>query len=230
MHKLLIAAALGTTAMVSAPLAADLTNLNVYQPQTIATYDSGFSWTGGYVGAHIGYGWGNVTPTVAGAPLDPAKPTYSSAGAAGGLMAGYNYDFGGFVLGAEADFSLSDIGYSDTVGAVTISHRVENFGSIRARAGVAVDRFLPYLTAGFAFGTGVTELTPPRGAALSNRQTHTGWTIGAGAEYAATDNVIVRAEYLYTDLGTRPYDLTPLAIIDTNVNFGTVRAGISFKF
>ena len=70
-----------------------------------------------------------------------------------------------------------------------------------------------------------------RALTFSERQTHNGWTIGAGTEYAVTDNVLLRAEYLYTDLGTRNYLGGVFAGgVDANVNFSTVRAGVSFKF
>ena len=34
-----------------------------------------------------------------------------------------------------------------------------------------------------------------------NKETLTGWTIGAGAEFQINDGIILRTEYLYTDLG-----------------------------
>lgn len=87
---------------VSAVPAVQAANLVVFQPEPMATYAPGFSWTGFYVGANAGYGWGVVDTNIAGAP------NYNTRGFAGGIHAGYNYDIGGFVLGAEADFSFSD--------------------------------------------------------------------------------------------------------------------------
>ena len=66
---------------------------------------------------------------------------------------------------------------------------------------------------------------------FSEGQTHTGWTAGAGLEYAVTDNVLVRGEYLYTDLGSRNYLSGAVAGgVDARLTSSTVRAGISFKF
>ncbi|WP_323014532.1 outer membrane protein [Devosia sp.] len=213
-----------SVAAIASTIGVQAADLVVFQPEPIATYAPSFSWTGFYAGANVGYGWGNVSVSV------PGAPDYALRGFGGGIHAGYNYDVGGFVLGAEADFSLSDMNYTEVFGGLTSSLRVENFGSIRARVGLPVDRFMPYVTGGFAYGTG--SFNASMGAlSWSERQTHTGWTIGAGAEYAATDNVILRAEYLYTDLGSRNYLSAGIpGGIDTKVNFGTLRAGVSFKF
>lgn len=204
--------------------AAEAADLMLMQPEPMAYSAPAFSWTGFYVGANAGYGWGTVDTSI------PGAPNYNIKGFGGGLHGGYNYDLGGFVVGAEADFSFSDLNYTEAFGGATSSLRVENFGSIRARVGLPVDRFMPYVTGGFAYGTG--SFNASQGAlSFSERQTHTGWTIGAGAEYAVTDNVLVRAEYLYTDLGTKNY-LSGLGGggVDANVNFSTLRAGISYKF
>ena len=164
MIKNLSIAAILAVSAVPAVQAADLV---VFQPEPMATYAPRFSWTGFYVGANAGYGWGVVDTNIAGAP------NYNTRGFGGGIHAGYNYDIGGFVLGAEADFSFSDLKYSEVFAGATTALRVENFGSIRARVGLPVDRFLPYVTGGFAYGTGSFNVTA--GAlTFSERQTHTG--------------------------------------------------------
>ncbi len=62
---------------------------------------SAYSWAGPYLGGTLGYEWGNVSN----------NPTHPS-GVAGGLEAGFNWQHGNFVYGAETDFSLS--GAEDT--------------------------------------------------------------------------------------------------------------------
>lgn len=221
MKTKLIGAALAALLATTSAHAADLM---LMQPEPMAYTAPSFSWTGFYAGANIGYGWGRVDTNI------PGAPNFNTKGIVGGLQAGYNYDFGGFVLGAEADFSFSDINYTEVFGGVTSALRVENFGSVRARVGLPVDRFMPYVTGGFAYGTGSLNVAQG-GLSFTERQTHTGWTAGAGAEYALTDNVLLRAEYLYTDLGTKNYlgGIAPGGV-DANVNFSTVRAGVSYKF
>src|SRR5262245_47689419 len=57
----------------------------------------GYRWAGPYVGANFGYQWGTLSNS-------GARPS----GIAGGLQGGYNWQFGQFVIGGEADFQLTD--------------------------------------------------------------------------------------------------------------------------
>jgi outer membrane immunogenic protein len=205
---------------ISSAGVASAADLNLLAPTIISNYSTGFSWTGFYAGVNAGYGWGYNTVT-------PAIPFLTdSRGAIGGVQAGYNYDLGGFVLGAEAEFDFAGIEYVQGVAPLTTTFRVENLGTVRARAGVAADRFLPYIAGGIAFGSAIID-----GAGTVVRQTHVGWTAGVGVEYAVTDNVTVRAEYAYTDLGARTYVFAPpVGAAENRPTFSTVKAGINFKF
>jgi len=208
MHKLLIGAA--AAALLASPaLAADL-YIQPAAPSLIGSA-SVVNWSGFYAGANVGYGWGKFEPN---APLVATD----GRGLLGGLQAGYNYDFGGFVLGVEGDIQLADIRYEAGGGNI----RIDSFGTLRARAGAAIDRFLPYVTGGLAYGHASYEF-----GGLSTSAGNTGWTVGAGLEYAATDNISVKAEYLYADFGD----------IDFGVGFGplkttahVLRAGLNYKF
>ena len=64
---------------------------------------------------------------------------------------------------------------------------------------------------------------------FSSSKTHTGWTAGAGVDYAATDNVILRLEYRYTDYGHKNFDVDG---VDTRNKFKTneIRLGVAYKF
>ncbi|MBP0500691.1 porin family protein, partial [Mycobacterium tuberculosis] len=66
-------------------------------------------------------------------------------------------------------------------------------GSIRARAGIALDPVLLYGTGGVAITD--SKLSGPLG---SESKTHVGWTAGAGAEAKITQNIVGRVEYRYT--------------------------------
>ena len=70
-------------------------------------------------------------------------------------------------------------------------------GTARGRIGYAFDRFLPYFTAGAAFG----DIKGTVGAVNDFSATKVGWTGGAGVEYAFIDNWSAKLEYLYVDLG-----------------------------
>jgi outer membrane immunogenic protein len=85
---------------------------------------------------------------------------------------------------------------------------------------------LIYATGGFAFA-GVSD---GFGIVGDDDDTLTGWTLGAGLEYAFTNNLTTRLEYRYTnfDGGDNIFDNVTLGSND--IEFHTVRAGISYKF
>jgi len=211
MKKFLLSsvAALGIVA-AGAASAADLPSRK--GPVVAPVYVPAFTWTGFYIGANAGYGWGNVKPNVAG-DLD---------GFIGGGQVGYNYQIGQFVLGAEADFQGADLSTGSNVFGDSV--RTEYFGTVRARVGVAFDRFLPYVTGGWAYGNVKTTV----GGFGSTDKTHTGgYTIGAGLEYAFTNNLTAKVEYLYVDLGEKNVFNTGVKV---GTDFSVVRAGLNYKF
>lgn len=218
MKKFLLSsvAALGIVA-AGAASAADLPSRK--GPVVAPVYVPAFTWTGFYVGANAGYAWGNVnagsfaTRTVNIGDLD---------GFTGGGQIGYNYQINQFVLGVETDIQGADLNTGSNVFGDRV--RTEYFGTVRARVGVAFDRFLPYITGGWAYGNVKTSI----GGLGSTDKSHTGgYAIGAGLEYAFTNNWTAKVEYLYVDLGEK-------SVFNSGVKVGTdfsvVRAGVNYKF
>ncbi|BCB18813.1 outer membrane protein [Bosea sp. ANAM02] len=216
MKKYLLAsvAALGLVA-AGAASAADLPSRKgpvaapVYMPPA-------FSWTGFYVGANAGYGWGNVN-------ANGFANIGDLDGFVGGGQIGYNYQMGQFVLGLEADLQGADLSSGNNLGLVRV--KTDYFGTVRARVGVAFDRFMPYITGGWAYGNVKTSI-PALG--FSSDRSHTGgFAVGGGLEYAVTNNIIAGVEYLYVDLGEKN-----IAGAGTKVgtDFSVVRARLSYKF
>lgn len=165
-----------------------------------------FSWSGIYVGGMGGYNWNKdltteyITATGAARNISFA---YEPEGFSGGIKAGVNFEAGSFVYGAEADFELTNI-------KGTFIDRIENIGrgddeydwqaSIRARMGLAVDRFMVYGTGGFAMSkiqNTYTLVIPPPVSEVFSDVKH-GWTIGGGVDFAVTDSLIAGVEYRYT--------------------------------
>jgi outer membrane immunogenic protein len=173
-------------AAASASIAADAPRAPAYY--TAAAPISAYAWAGPYLGVNLGYQWGYATG-------NPTKPS----GIAGGVEAGYNWQTGQFVFGGEADIALS--GADDTFAAWKFANPW--FGTLRARAGFALNNVLVYGTLGFAFGGGYAEV-----AGRSESRTHSGWSAGGGVEVAVTRNVSARVEYLYVELADRTYALT----------------------
>ncbi|PSJ61578.1 outer membrane protein [Pseudaminobacter soli (ex Li et al. 2025)] len=204
-----------------------------------------YNWSGLYVGAEAGYAWGKSTYD---------EPDFSTAynmyydpkGGFGGIYFGYNWQFeNNLVLGGEADFYGGDIkGRSDYyidhvpigVGEVWGDAKLRWAGSVRARLGYAVDRFLPYVAGGVAFGQlkfGHMDTSANWEDGWDRSETHTGWTIGGGLEYAFTENLIGRLEYRYTDFGKRTIPLDyekDLPTTHVSLKTNDVRLGIAYKF
>jgi outer membrane immunogenic protein len=148
-----------------------------------------------------------------------AAGTANVNGPLAGGQVGYNWQTGSFVWGFETDLQWTGQKGGLTfcfplacgAGAFqgTIDHKIDWFGTFRARAGALIDpRVLIYATGGLAYGQVTTTATGgvvgQPFAALSSKATRAGWTIGGGVEGALSNNWTVKAEYLYMDLGNAP--------------------------
>jgi outer membrane immunogenic protein len=198
--------ALAATNLVTTDLAraADLPAVPYYTaPEPLSAY----SWAGPYLGATLGYEWGNVDNS-------NTRP----AGVAGGVEAGYNWQRGAFVFGGETDIQLS--GADDTVSPFEFSNPW--FGTLRGRAGMAFSNVLLYGTAGLSYG----DL---RADSFNLTESHTsvGWVAGAGVEVAFTSRWSAKAEWLYLDLSDSSFSLT-----GTNNGLGAdlLRVGVNYHF
>jgi outer membrane immunogenic protein len=230
-------------------------------PVIVPIYD----WSGCYLGANVGghYGWDKITTTTSvnnvgaggAAFLDGLTPvTIHPQGVIGGVQGGCNAQFSSFVIGFEvdADWLGGRQSRTVTVGAgapiaagdfMTNEINATFLATARARAGVALDRLLLFVTGGAAFGTIKTTDTLGTfgGAFVSTTSTttnRTGWTAGAGLEYAMSQNWLFKAEYLYVDLGSFDAAIA-CALICIDVNDTTAhhkytdhigRIGINYKF
>ncbi len=197
------ALALLVAAAATPAAAADLYRGPAFAAAPLSVYN----WNGGYVGVNLGYQWGSVTNW-------PASPN----GVMGGAQVGYNWQNGWFVYGLEADLQAS--GAEDTFAAYKFSNPW--FGTVRGRAGYAMNNVLFYLTGGLAYGGGRVDFGP-----LSEWQTHLGWTVGAGVEVGLTPNWSAKAEYLYVELGDRGYVLTG---INNGFQSNVFRLGVNYRF
>lgn len=225
--------ALSMAALSGSALAADWNT-----PATSPVYNSAPSalysptpvsgWSGFYAGANVGHGWGTASnsPVVAG-----GAGNNNSSGWAVGAQGGYNYDIGGLVIGGELDLQWSNIGHSFAAGAAgNYSSNINLFGTARFRAGLPVGQVLPYLTFGVAAGGGTTQVTSPANVTTSTSSTHLGWAAGIGFEAQAASNVSIKAEYLYVDLGSQPYNGLPVGNHDVAQRFGVARVGVNYRF
>ena len=199
-----------------------------------------FSWTGFYIGGDGGYGFGKSAGTAANSiGLFPVPYSYNVNGPIAGGFVGGNYQMGQLVIGAEADWQWANLtGNSGGIPAFgtnfTFATTVKSYGSARGRLGYAVDHWLFFGTAGWAWGTWSESYAFTGGPPFftNSATSKKGWTAGAGIEYGFTNNLIGRVEYRYTDLGTVTYADIPSNSSDlgNKVTISDIRAGLAFKF
>lgn len=178
-------------------------------------------------------------------------------------LVGLEADYQWSGMSATADSPPFRLGNVGTARAVA-DQSVGSFGTLRARMGAIVAQsLLLYGTAGLAIGqvseqvtipnafagTGVTAggfsyLCTAGGPACfagSSSRTQFGWSGGAGAEYALTTHLTLKAELLYVDLGpARISAAAPSTVPGTTpasfaaafpaVNFAIVRGGFNLRF
>jgi outer membrane immunogenic protein len=176
---------------------------------------------------------------------------------AGGQI-GYNAQFNQFVVGFEADLNwlngdnktspfVARPNIANLTNVASSTAGLQWLGTVRGRAGFAVDRALFYVTGGLAYGdakassaAAIFDGTNTDLYAGSLSKIRTGYTVGGGLEYAITNNVTLRGEYLYYNLGSASYAVAPansfavgegIATVATQKFDGSIaRAGINYKF
>jgi outer membrane immunogenic protein len=211
-----------------------------------------FTWTGFYVGGHLGYAW-QKNPT-SGAYVDfattwPYAHSNNPRGFAGGAQIGYNWQSGSIVYGLETDISvLSGKGTQTSFptgdpsdSTVTSNSRIEWVGTLRGRLGVSVmPRTIIYGTGGLAYGRVLNELVQNEGGPVSYftaSKVKTGYAVGGGIEHAITDYATIRLEGLFVDLGKQTLTQQTSGVcgfVCTPVSFKnsetTLRAGVNVRF
>jgi outer membrane immunogenic protein len=118
-------------------------------------------------------------------------------------------------------------------GPFTVSTTIKEDESVRGRLGFAIDRYLLFATGGFAWGDPSNTYTILGAAPFEgNGSNASGWTAGAGLDYALTDDVFGRIEYRYTDLRTSGFvNVAADAADSTNrAPISDVRVGFAYKF
>lgn len=198
-----------------------------------------------------------ITSTVA--SMISFKET-NKAGASYGGFVGINWLWDDVVLGIEADYTRSSIQANssstqartvrppattdeyDIVANSTSRARISDWGTIRGRVGYAAGMFMPYLTAGVAFGNLDSRATTsgtwnrydvailPRtfissgnfSGVVGRRGITYGGALGAGVDMQIIPNTFLRAEWQYIQFasgGQRP---------DISINTARVAGGVKF--
>lgn len=180
-------------------------------------------------------------------PVDVKKKSIDEGNFIGGIYAGYNWQFqNNVVAGFDADFAWLDNTARSDENIPFGEYEVDGYrnkvkqdwmAAVRARLGYAYDRFLPYIAGGVAFTDieykhrifgDVTDIRFDDRSSLS--KTRTGYTLGAGLDYAMTDHIILRAEYRYTDFGDKDFVLDDFYVRNVETKSHDVRFGVAYKF
>jgi outer membrane immunogenic protein len=192
-----------------------------------------WTWTGFYIGAHVGAGWGTTESTLTDAAIVAPGGALAAAfsfpfsqnsrsGFLGGVQAGYNWQSGWAVFGVQGDFAGADItGTNPCLLLLSCSSDTNWLATVSGRLGaVVLDRGLVYVKGGAAwmntnhsvnlpgFGTllggGGGGLAAFSGAELASREsTAFGWLIGMGTEWQITPNWTAFVEYNYIRFDTK---------------------------
>jgi outer membrane immunogenic protein len=242
MKKLMLVSAAIVSLSVPA-LAADLPVKAPRMPVVVP-----FTWTSCFLGGHVGGGWAQKDIT------DPVELVQDAAGVAttgvttvhlnpsgvvvGGQF-GCDYQFApSWVFGVEGAASGSPMKARTTVGlpalldTAEVTARTDFLGSVTARFGYAVDRWLLYVRGGAAWA-GDKFTVIGAGSDFEGFDWRSGWTVGAGIEYAFAKNWSARLEYDYYGLGTRSVLLNDninggSGNLDVKQNAQTVKLGVNF--
>ncbi|ATO56855.1 outer membrane protein [Bartonella sp. 1-1C] len=135
---------------------------------------------------------------------------------------------------------------STDVSSISISHSLQEkwAGATRMRVGFAVDRVVPYVSGGVSYvqlqnvftAKGLARaLAQARSASPSGSETKVldetkilvGYSVGGGVDVAMTDNVIMRAEYRYSDFGKKKFAKDN---VDLSYKTNDFRVGVAYKF
>jgi outer membrane immunogenic protein len=191
----------------------------VYTPAPVARHN----WTGGYVGLSLNYG--RSSHSVPGAGILP-----NADGFGGGALAGYNWQNGDAVFGAEVAGNLARMnGSADCANpAWTCTSRVNNVISGRIRAGVAMDTTLLFVTAGLASAS-IRHTTDDGVTTFGDTNRSHGAVIGVGIEHAFAGGWNLRGDLEHYRFRRQNFALdTPYNNVRATMNMARVSAVLRF--
>ena len=223
MKKLaLVAMAFG---LASPALAADLPNRQYAPPANDYYAPPVFTWSGLYVGLNGALGIGRFSSA--------GSQAFGSAfGGLGGGTIGYNYQSGSLLVGAEGDIDFGSISGSGS-GFQHSSGNIQGLGTARVRFGYVYDRALFFVTGGYAGASLHGSVTDTAGAPnLFVDQSHylNGYVLGAGVEFAVSNHVSVKGEYLFTGLSSNTFFSGTRDALTAGANISLIRAGLNYRF
>lgn len=221
-----------------------------YAQDDTSTRQAPMNWTGFYVGGHLGGAfannrWSDPFPSArTGVNVNDAGygDTIHSTGPLLGVQAGFDWQFGSWVVGVKGAWSKTSLRGENTcysgVGGLNCQNTINNVGTATGRLGYAWDRVLAYAEGGAARGqidymlNGNTNLQT-RGYGVTSTSAW-GWTMGGGLEYALNDHWTTMVDYQHVDLGRNTVEFPSVALVKLqgntiNQTIDLFRLGVNYK-
>ncbi|MET3612062.1 outer membrane immunogenic protein [Rhizobium aquaticum] len=213
-----------------------------------ATPSSSANWSGIFVGGSLGGAWNPTsyvhteTAGVGGPATNNERFSTNGSSFLGGLHIGAQQQIDAFVIGAEGGydfFNARDSRQTNLNGIPRIREtRLNGMWYIAGRLGYAVDRALPYVKLGYANSElNYTNTRIADGVVVGQSSSRVGgFLVGAGLDFALTDNWVVGGEYNFAkfDVGSQQQMRAGVPVSafngSNNVQFHSVTARLSYKF
>ncbi len=243
--KKLVLGSVALAAFAAGPaLAADMNPV----PAPVYSKAPLYSWTGCYVGGHVG---GVASEDRTTNELGNSA-SFSSGGFVGGGQIGCDYQFApGWVAGVEGRAAWTSLKNSrpatvrNLVTGLTLPSQFtlgnDFLASATARLGYSfADRWLVFARGGAAWTREKADVafTTSGGMAVDPgaTMTRTGWTIGTGVDWAFAPHWSATLEYNYYDFGNHGATLTSttnnvvVTVFSLKDTISTVTAGVNYHF
>ena len=203
-------------------------------------YDRPWSWSGFYIGGHLGGGWAD-TDWLHDQPGPAEAISAKPSGVVGGGQLGFLHQWGPWVGGVEVSYTAADL--NEDVRSAVVNNRsrgvdINDIFLAGVRLGYAANRSLFYVKGGYANAD--VDISSNR---ISNGQLtsssskrENGWNLGAGWEYAIRSNVTLGVQYDFISLdGSDRFDTQRPGFAttdhrDVDADIHTVTARLNFKF
>jgi outer membrane immunogenic protein len=212
-----------------------------------------YNWSGVYLGAHVGGGWGDVdireTASLAfgGTPFLAGTQSHDTSGWLGGVHLGAMKQFGSFVIGTEFSLSGADIngnggncfgittataGFIGSNCETTVNWLLTGL----AKAGFARDRWMVYGALGYAVAGvdhSIALTLGPLQLSSSQQDVAHGVAFGAGFEYALAKDLLLGVQYLHANLESQGEGLFFGGAFSNgrrDIDLDTITARLSYKW
>jgi outer membrane immunogenic protein len=193
-----VAASIG--ALITSATAADISARGSRVAPLTAPVITAYSWTGCYVGGNVGYGWAPSDWSISGTNIGAGS--HDATGAVAGGQVGCDLQTSNFVFGAEGMFDWSGMSGSHRRAGVSFDSDDNWLATATGRIGLAADRALFYVKGGAAWLNVDDSFSAFGLTARANDVTRTGWTVGAGVEWAFAPAWSAKLEYDFMNFGT----------------------------